>query len=246
MVLLRKTWDTQDAICKKGCKNGGTCVMPDRCKCKRGFRGATCEEDIDECKVNNGGCIQRCVNSIGSFKCTCSDGYKMADDGKTCIPCLECSSSWRYLSVKLEAMEKVVAGLSSVIHRNASRQQRTPLSLQRSLDYGHDDPMESEIEALKGPKGDKGDTGEMGPQGPKGVVGPPGVKGERGAPGKDGTKGDKGARGERGPVAVSAVIFHLPRLLKTAEIIAVAVNPMNPAIFVRSEFSTGVFSSAIK
>ena len=33
--------------------------------------------DIDECIANNGGCEQTCTNTIGSFTCSCTDGYKL-------------------------------------------------------------------------------------------------------------------------------------------------------------------------
>ena len=32
------------AVCKESCKNGGTCIMPNRCKCTAGFVGRTCED----------------------------------------------------------------------------------------------------------------------------------------------------------------------------------------------------------
>ena len=40
--------------------------------------------DIDECS-NNGGCSDDCVNIVGSFFCTCPNGYQLDDDGRTCI-----------------------------------------------------------------------------------------------------------------------------------------------------------------
>lgn len=49
--------------------------------------------DLDECTVYNGGCIDACVNSVGSFKCQCSgEGYTLANDKKTCIDTDECLS----------------------------------------------------------------------------------------------------------------------------------------------------------
>ncbi|CAH1271562.1 FBN3 [Branchiostoma lanceolatum] len=35
-------------------------------------------EDIDECNYNNGGCAHNCVNSIGSYHCTCRAGYQLS------------------------------------------------------------------------------------------------------------------------------------------------------------------------
>ena len=39
--------------------------------------------DIDECITNNGGCEQMCTNTIGSFNCSCTDGYNLKS-GKVC------------------------------------------------------------------------------------------------------------------------------------------------------------------
>ena len=37
--------------------------------------------DIDECDHNNGGCGDTCHNTVGSFYCTCDDGYLLQSDG---------------------------------------------------------------------------------------------------------------------------------------------------------------------
>ena len=39
--------------------------------------------DIDECSGSHG-CEQECVNSPGSFICSCRHGYSLDDDGRTC------------------------------------------------------------------------------------------------------------------------------------------------------------------
>ncbi|KAI8493096.1 Troponin I, slow skeletal muscle [Branchiostoma belcheri] len=39
---------------------------------------------IDECDTNNGGCAQICTNTIGSFQCSCLDGFSLNTDGFTC------------------------------------------------------------------------------------------------------------------------------------------------------------------
>lgn len=38
--------------------------------------------DIDECETNNGGCEQVCSNAVGSFECSCNDGFEA--NGATC------------------------------------------------------------------------------------------------------------------------------------------------------------------
>ncbi|KAJ8350835.1 hypothetical protein SKAU_G00259650 [Synaphobranchus kaupii] len=51
------------------------------CVCKPGWRGARCEEDIDECSDLEvpAGCDQKCFNFPGSFRCMCEDGYFSRD-----------------------------------------------------------------------------------------------------------------------------------------------------------------------
>ena len=49
------------------------------------FSCFVCIVDNDECLINNGGCNQGCVNTIGSFYCTCIHGYNLLDDQMTCI-----------------------------------------------------------------------------------------------------------------------------------------------------------------
>ena len=39
--------------------------------------------DVDECKDTTT-CSVRCVNTIGSYKCECNAGYRLADNKKDC------------------------------------------------------------------------------------------------------------------------------------------------------------------
>ncbi|CAH1795050.1 unnamed protein product, partial [Owenia fusiformis] len=50
-----------------------------RCDCLPGYRNTnpTACEDINECQVQNGGCDQVCKNLIGSFECSCQEGYEL-------------------------------------------------------------------------------------------------------------------------------------------------------------------------
>ena len=41
--------------------------------------------DIDECTANSSTCEQLCSNTIGSFVCSCMDGYRLnITDNSTC------------------------------------------------------------------------------------------------------------------------------------------------------------------
>ena len=40
--------------------------------------------DIDECASGKGGCSDSCVNTAGSFVCSCPSGKYLDSDGKTC------------------------------------------------------------------------------------------------------------------------------------------------------------------
>ena len=39
----------------------------------------TVSPDINECSLDNGGCSHTCMNSIGSYECTCHRGYELED-----------------------------------------------------------------------------------------------------------------------------------------------------------------------
>ena len=40
--------------------------------------------DINECTINSHGCDQICFNTIGSYLCTCRNGYALAANRRTC------------------------------------------------------------------------------------------------------------------------------------------------------------------
>ena len=42
-------------------------------------------EDIDECSVQNGNCTETCVNTQGSYYCTCNPGQVLLPDSHGCI-----------------------------------------------------------------------------------------------------------------------------------------------------------------
>ncbi|MFT7808628.1 growth arrest-specific protein 6 isoform X1 [Arapaima gigas] len=66
------------------CNPRGTVRCEDKkgefhCHCFTGWTGATCEKDVDECSNNNGGCEHLCNNTLGSYRCSCQQGYLLAD-----------------------------------------------------------------------------------------------------------------------------------------------------------------------
>ncbi|OWK00463.1 PROS1 [Cervus elaphus hippelaphus] len=72
------------------CKDGQATFT---CICKSGWQGEKCESDINECKdpANvNAGCSQICVNTPGSYHCSCKNGFVMLSNKKDCKDVDEC------------------------------------------------------------------------------------------------------------------------------------------------------------
>ena len=40
--------------------------------------------DIDECAEGIDSCAQTCINTIGSYLCSCGSDYRLASNGRTC------------------------------------------------------------------------------------------------------------------------------------------------------------------
>ncbi|XP_044305506.1 epidermal growth factor-like protein 6 [Varanus komodoensis] len=78
-----------EATCEHGCKYG-ECVMANKCKCFPGFTGKTCSQDINECGLKPYPCEHRCMNTHGSYKCYCLNGYMLLPDG-TCTNSRTCA-----------------------------------------------------------------------------------------------------------------------------------------------------------
>lgn len=79
------------ALCPRGMTTASKATDSVRgCFCSPGYYGnperqEACQ-DVDECGKDNGGCEHSCNNTIGSFFCTCREGYALHSDNKTCIP----------------------------------------------------------------------------------------------------------------------------------------------------------------
>ena len=70
--------------------NGGKCVAPGKCLCKRGFTGDSCEKDFDECAAGLHVCKDstHCINMAGWHYCKCKPGY--VTQGAECYDINEC------------------------------------------------------------------------------------------------------------------------------------------------------------
>ncbi len=50
-----------------------------------------CFVDINECNDGSHICNQVCTNTVGSYKCSCNNGYELGLDKKTCVGMYVCS-----------------------------------------------------------------------------------------------------------------------------------------------------------
>ncbi|KAH9524467.1 hypothetical protein Btru_054657 [Bulinus truncatus] len=74
------------------CKESKTNVcnkISGMCTCLNGWYGSDCSLDIDECTDNKDSCDiskhELCVNTNGSFICSCQPGYTLDASGKICV-----------------------------------------------------------------------------------------------------------------------------------------------------------------
>ncbi|ROJ30612.1 Epidermal growth factor-like protein 7, partial [Anabarilius grahami] len=72
------------AVCEQSCANGGLCIRPNHCACPKGWTGRYCQIEVEECKEGHR-CSQKCVNTLGSYRCVCQEGFSLAEDEITCL-----------------------------------------------------------------------------------------------------------------------------------------------------------------
>uniref|UniRef100_A0A9L0J7G4 Collagen and calcium binding EGF domains 1 n=1 Tax=Equus asinus TaxID=9793 RepID=A0A9L0J7G4_EQUAS len=127
--------------------------------------------DIDECATSNETlCAHICINTLGSYRCECREGYIQEDDGRTC------TKGDKYPNDTGSPGPKGSPGFPGV----------------------PGPPGQPGPRGSMGPMGPSPDLshikqGRRGPVGPPGAPGRDGSKGERGAPGPRGSPGPPGS-----------------------------------------------------
>ena len=71
------------------CQASGYALSSDKHNCSGKlifaiFKYTLIYSDINECSSSNGGCNQQCVNTAGSYYCSCNPGYSLLLNGLTC------------------------------------------------------------------------------------------------------------------------------------------------------------------
>ncbi|KAG8004422.1 Coagulation factor X [Nibea albiflora] len=78
-----------DACESRPCAHGGFCkdgIGGYNCYCATGYQGFNCEIVIPQlCENKNGGCEHFCSVSRGNIQCSCTSGYFLGSDDKSCL-----------------------------------------------------------------------------------------------------------------------------------------------------------------
>jgi len=60
--------------------------------------------DIDECVQGLAGCSQSCNNTVGSYFCTCMDGFELGTNNQTCTGDYIISNYIEYCNLQLKSL----------------------------------------------------------------------------------------------------------------------------------------------
>ncbi|XP_063509847.1 collagen and calcium-binding EGF domain-containing protein 1 isoform X3 [Pongo pygmaeus] len=113
--------------------------------------------DIDECASSNGTlCAHICINTLGSYRCECREGYIQEDDGKTCTR----GDKYPNDTGHEKSENAVKAGTCCATCKEFYQMKQTVLQLKQK--------------GPPGAPGRDGSKGERGAPGPRGSPGPPG------------------------------------------------------------------------
>lgn len=173
--------------------------------------------DIDECATSNETlCAHICINTLGSYRCECREGYIQEDDGRTCTKGDKYPND---TGQDGKAETAVRAGTCCASCKEFHQMKQTVLQLKQKIallpnsaadlgKYNTGDKVLASNAYLPGPPGLPGGQGPPGSPGPKGSPGFPGMPGPPGQPGPRGSMGPMGPspdlshikQGRRGPV----------------------------------------------
>ncbi|KAL4219778.1 hypothetical protein ACF0H5_020191 [Mactra antiquata] len=98
------------------CLNECTCILTNtischhingNCECMEGWTGDICSDDVDECDQIDNVCREKsnsvCSNTIGSYKCTCMEGFReIGDKCEDIDECIHGSHTCKYYCVNNE------------------------------------------------------------------------------------------------------------------------------------------------
>ncbi|XP_026924888.1 collagen and calcium-binding EGF domain-containing protein 1 isoform X2 [Acinonyx jubatus] len=173
--------------------------------------------DIDECATSNETlCAHICVNTVGSYRCECREGYIREDDGRTCTKGDKYPNDTGHDEKSENAVEaKTCCATCTEFHQMKQTvlqlKQKIALLPNSAADLGKyitGNKVLASNAYLPGPPGLPGGQGPPGSPGPKGSPGFPGMPGPPGQPGPRGSMGPMGPspdlshikQGRRGPV----------------------------------------------
>uniref|UniRef100_A0A8C9QJU1 Collagen and calcium binding EGF domains 1 n=1 Tax=Spermophilus dauricus TaxID=99837 RepID=A0A8C9QJU1_SPEDA len=181
--------------------------------------------DIDECATSNKTlCEHICVNTVGSYRCECREGYVLEDDGRTCTR----GDKYPNDTGHEKSENAVKAETCCASCKEFHQMKQTVLQLKQKIallpnsaaelgKYITGDKVLASNAYLPGPPGLPGGQGPPGSPGPKGSPGFPGMPGPPGQPGPRGSMGPMGPspdlshikQGRRGPVVSILSEIHL-------------------------------------